>query len=344
MAGRFRLFFRKTRRYRMKILVAAMLCLLIFLTFVFSLGDKHSAFEAVYPVDYQLDIPTSREGLKELSVNASHVTLEIGMADDISQPRVQLFGKGYKNQFVKVDLKNTSCHIRLMNAKKMTPSKMTMRVLLPQSDLNKIQLQGEALNLHAERLRAGVLRTDVSTGYVAILDTKVNNLWVETVKAPIRLSGNRATSVETKSQTGSMTFLENTIQLIRADNQQAGIFFYNRGFLGQTLLTNKKGNITVLTQRLPYNILVDAQSGSQGSVAMKYTSRFWKNAQVIQQNKQTYVGSVGENQKHFLECQSDTGKIVIGLRQRYSDLDPYAKDYIYEKNNPYRIERATYTK
>lgn len=344
MAGRLQIFLKKTRRCQMGFLVVAILCLLVFLLLLFSLNDKEGAFEAIYHAPYQLEVPISRQGLTHLDIESSNVTLELGMADDIHKPVVQLFGKGYKEQSVKIDLKDTKCHIALKDVGKSTPQALTMRVLLPQSNLHEVKINGQLLNLHVEHLRASKLVANVDKGYVAIIDTKGNHLKVKTVSAPVRLSHNRMTFVETDTEKGSSTFIENHMNYLEAHSEQGSQFLYQRWLNKHYELNSQKGDVTVLSQYLPYNIFIDAQTTRKGSVSMRYQTRFWKETLETENNKHTYIGSVGGDTKHLLICKSESGHIDIGPRERYSPLDPFAKDYPFAAENPYRQERATYTK
>ena len=107
-------------------------------------------------------------------------------------------------------------------------------------------------------------------------------------------------------------------------------------------MNSENGDITMLSRNLPYNMLIQAQSN--GSVDIGYDGRYWKDADVVSDDGNIYIGSVGNNPDKFIQCISDGGNIYIGQRERYSDLDPYAADYPYSNDNPYMIERSTITK
>ena len=107
-------------------------------------------------------------------------------------------------------------------------------------------------------------------------------------------------------------------------------------------MNSENGDITMLSRNLPYNMLIQAQSN--GNVDIGYDGRYWKDADVVSDDGNIYIGSVGNNPDKFIQCISDGGNIYIGQRERYSDLDPYAADYPYSSDNPYMIERSTITK
>ena len=118
--------------------VAAVVCLLVFLVFNFSLNDRAGAFE-VRHADQQVEIPVTRDGLTDLSIDASSVRLEIGMVSSLTKPQVILSGERYSDQLAKVDLEGTSCAIELQNNKLSGDvGGLTMQVLLPQGDYNSI--------------------------------------------------------------------------------------------------------------------------------------------------------------------------------------------------------------
>ncbi|MDO4280739.1 MAG: DUF4097 family beta strand repeat-containing protein [Peptococcaceae bacterium] len=343
MDARIKYFLKKTRRYQALFVAVAVLCLLVFLVFNFSLNDRHGAFSTPSSNGQQLEIPLDRESLQRLSIEASNVKLELGMASSLSKPQVTVSGQGYTNQMAKVDIKDGNCVIRLLGDEADEES-LTMQVLLPQSDLESVTINGQAVNLHVDQLRVGYLGADIDGGYGYFANVKAKGIDVVTDGAPLRFADNRATSVSVDGDETSLTMLENKFEQVQTALDSGDIFVYNKRAHGQWQMDTVEGDITMLTQNLPYNLLIDAAVSGDGATDVSYEGRFWKDAQVVRETAQRYYGSVGNNPTKTISCTTDDGDIDIGKRARYSDMDPYASDYPYANTNPYLIERGTITK
>ncbi len=345
--ARIKLLLKKTRPLQLLFVVAAVVCLLVFLVFNFSLNDRAGAFE-VRHADQQVEIPVTRDGLTDLSIDASSVRLEIGMVSSLTKPQVILAGEGYDGQLAKVDLEGTRCTVRLEGENSSDVQDLTMQVLLPQSDYTSITIAGTSLDLHVEELRTGTLITQVgSDGYAYFAGVKADSVQIFS-HAPLRLYNNQIVSLVTVGGSGSVTFLENDIERVETQTESGGIFFYDTRVKGQWNLTSSSGDITMLSKNLPYNILVQASTMS-GQLDIGYEGRYWDDAQVTDLASVGAVNSgrivsVGNNPDKFIQAISDQGNISIGQRERYSDLDPYAADYPFADTNPYLIERSTITK
>lgn len=342
MDARIKLLLKKTRPFQLLFIVVAVVCLLVFLVFNFSLNDHSGAFETRHAAQ-QVEIPVTRDGLTDLTIEASGVQLEVGMVSSLSKPQVILAGNGYSDQIAKVDLEGTECTISLEGETVNDAKDLTMQVLLPQGDYTSISINGEALDLHVDDLRTNYLLAQIGdSGYGYIAHVKADSMQVVGGDTPLRFYGNKATSLMVSGDDGSVTFLENDFKRVDAETQSGGIFYYDTRVQGQWNLNSENGDITMLSRNLPYNMLIQAQSN--GSVDIGYDGRYWKDADVVSDDGNIYIGSVGNNPDKFIQCISDGGNIYIGQRERYSDLDPYAADYPYSSDNPYMIERSTITK
>lgn len=343
MDERIKLLLKKTRRFQFLAVVLAVVCLLVFLVLNFSWNEHNGAFEGSGHADKEVSIPLNREELENLQIDADDVTLEVGMVSNLTEPQVRLKGQGYTNQIAKVDIDGTDCNIAL-KGETASPEKLTMQVLLPQCDLNKVIINGSNVNLHVERLRGNYLGAKIDSGYGYITDVKVNGLEVIAMDNPIRLANNRASSVKIDSSVGSVTFMENSFDQVSVDNDEGGIFVYDKRAKGQWNLQSQTGDITVLSKNLPYNLLVQAKAEGNGKVNVGYNKRYWKDADIVKSSSSQYYGSAGNNPNKIVQCYTIDGNINVGQRERYSNLDPYTSDYPYAKANPYTVERSTKTK
>ena len=173
---------------------------------------------------------------------------------------------------------------------------------------------------------------------------KVKCFEANAINTPLRLYDNRAVQVNVKNSDKSVSFLENSFQQVNIETDAGSIFVYDNSINGQWALNSDTGDIAMLSKSLPYNILVDLETGKSANVHMDFNERFWKKADVIENKKNAYCGSVGENPNKIFICHSNAGQINIGKRTRYSELDPFKDEYPYAKINPYVIERATKSK
>ncbi len=344
MDERIKLLLKKTRRYQLLFVALAVVCLLVFLVFNFSLNDRAGAFD-VRQAKSQVEIPVTREGLTDLNIEASDVKLEVGMVSSLSKPQVILAGKGYSDQVAKVDLEGTKCTVSLQGSSPSDPEDLTMQVLLPQSDYASVIIYGSGLDLHVEDLRTGFLVTTVgNSGYAYFANIKADSMQVLNSGTPLRFYDNQATTLSVNGVSGSVTFLENDFERVDAATESGSMFCYDTRLKGQWNLQSESGDITMLTRNLPYNALIQASSTWGGQVDIGYKGRYWDEAQVTMLENGAYVGSVGNNPNKFIQAITGDGNISIGQRERYSDLDPYAGDYPYADTNPYLIERSTITK
>ena len=343
MDERIKLLLKKTRRFQFLAVVLAVACLLVFLVLNFSWNEHNGAFDGDSNVDKEVTIPLDRETLENLEIEANDVALEVGMVSNLTEPQVRLDGQGYTDQVAKVDIDGTDCSI-VLKGETASPEKLTMQVLLPQCDLKSVVINGSNVDLHVERLRSNFLGAALEGGYGYIADVKANGMEVIAMDNPIRLANNRASSVKVDSSMGSVTFMENAFEQVTAGNDEGGIFVYEQRAKGQWYLQSQTGDITVLSKNLPYNLLVEAKAEGNGKVDMGYSSRFWKKADIVRASGSQYYGSVGNNPNKIIQCYTIDGNVMVGQRERYSNLDPYAGDYPYAKENPYSVERSTKTK
>ncbi|MEE0509704.1 MAG: DUF4097 family beta strand repeat-containing protein [Peptococcaceae bacterium] len=342
MDARIKLLLKKTRPIQLLFIVVAVVCLLVFLVFNFSLNDHSGAFESRHAAQ-QVEIPATRDGLTDLTIEASGVQLEVGMVSSLSKPQVILAGNGYSDQLAKVDLEGTECTISLEGEAVKRAQDLTMQVLLPQGDYSSISINGENLDLHIDDLRTSYLIAQIDdSGYAYFANIKADSVQIVGGDTPLRFYNNQATSLVVSAGDGSVTYLENDFDRVDTETQSGGIFYYDTRVKGQWNLSSETGDITMLSRNLPYNLLIQAQSNS--SVEVGYDQRYWKDADVVSDDGSLYIGSTGNNPNKFIQCITDSGNIYIGQRERYSNLDPYAADYPYADNNPYMIERSTITK
>lgn len=335
---RIKLILKKTRPIQLLFVVVAVVCLLVFLVFNFSLNDRAGAFEVRHAAQ-QVEIPVTREGLTDISIDASNVQLEIGMVSSLTKPQVILAGKGYDSQTAKVDIDGTTCTVAL-EGNNSNAENLTMQVLLPQSDLTTVQINGEALDLHVEDLRTSCLTATVhSGGYAYFADVKADSMNIASNTTPIRFHDNQVAALTLIGGDASVTMLENHFERVDVETREGDIFSYDRRFEGQWDLQSARGDINVLTKNLPYNVTMQAFGDS---VDIGYDKRYWKDAKMADVNG-VVVATVGNNPDKILYAFTD-GVVSIGQRERYSDLDPYAGDYPFTDTNPYLIERSTITK
>lgn len=342
MDARIKLLLKKTRPLQLLFLVVAVVCLLVFLVFNFSMNDRAGAFE-VRQADQQVEIPVTRAGLTDLTIEASGVRLEVGMVSSLSKPQVILSGERYSDQIAKVDLEGTACTVALQNSKLSGDiNGLTMQVLLPQSDYHSITVNGAFLNLHVEDLRTNFLGANVgSDGYAYFADVKADRMVVSSEDSPLRFYDNQLAKLTAESSTGSVTFLENDIESADIETESGGVFCYNTRVNGQWNVESLTGDVTMLSKNLPYNLLIEAVGSN---VDIGYDSRYWKDADETILDTGLVITSVGNNPNKFIQVNAMAGNVVIGQRERYSDLDPYAADYPFADTNPYLIERSTITK
>lgn len=344
MDARIKLLLKKTRPLQLLFVVAAVVCLLVFLVFNFSLNDRAGAFEVRHAAN-QIEVPLSRSGLTDLSIEASGVRLEVGMVSSLSKPQVILAGEGYDGQVAKVDLEGTSCSIVLQGVSAKDVDALTMQVLLPQSDLRSVSIDGESLDLHVEDLRTNLLDVSVQdqylgSSYAYFADIKADNMIIRGNDTPLRFYDNQVAALTVASDDGSITFLENDFERVDAVTNSGNVFCYDTRVKGQWNVQSAVGDITMLSKNLPYNMTITAI----GDFDLGYDSRYWKDAEIIRYGDNNMsIATVGNNPDKIIQAASD-GKIIIGQRERYSDLDPYAADYPFADTNPYLIERSTITK
>lgn len=343
MAERLRYFLKKTRRYQLLFAALAVVCLLVFLVFNFSLNDRAGAFNTHAHVDQQVEVPMTRDGLETLNIEASNVKLEVGMVASLTKPQVILVGRGYEDQTAKVDLEGTACTVRLLdNPVPGRVEDLTMQVLLPECDLQNVSINGTGLNLHIEDLRTSVLQANVTdSGYAYFAGVKADSMQVAGGDTPLRFYDDNVSALTVAGGDGSLTFIENDLERVTAQTESGSIFCYDTRLKGQWDLRSEwDGDITMLSKNLPYNVLIEAA----GKLDLGYEGRYWKDADIVT----TYDGalttaSVGGDPDKYIQVSSG-GQITIGQRERYSDLDPYAADYPFAETNPYLIERSTITK
>lgn len=343
MIEKIRIILRKTRRFQALIVVLAALCLPVFLVFNFSLNEHYGAFNKHSVVAQEVNVPIKCSELKNLYIEASDIKLELGMVNSITEPKITLSGKGHTDQTVKVDLSDNSCSIHLEGLHA-NPNELTLQILLPQSKLNNVEINGKNVNLHVERLRSDYIKTASKDGYGYFRDLKVKGFEASVLNTPLRLFENRAVQVNIKGSDKSVSLLENNLQQINVETNDGQIFVYDYNMDGQWKLNSGNGDITMLTKKLPYDMLLDLNTAKSAKVNMNFKERFWKRADIVEQTKSAYYGSVGRNPTKVIVCQSDNGKISIGKRTRYSELDPFKDEYPYANVNPYEIERSTKVK
>lgn len=343
MDERIKLLLKKTRRFQFFAVVLAVACLLVFLVLNFSWNEHNGAFNGNRHVDKEVTVPLDRALLQSLNIEADDVTLEIGMVSNLTEPQIRLDGQGYSNQVAKVDIDGSKCNI-VLQGENASPKDLTMQVLLPQCNLKSMVINGSNLDLHVERLRTSFFAAALEGGYGYVTDVKADGMEVVAIDNPMRLSNNRASSVKIDSRLGSVTFLENSFEQVSAGNDEGGIFVYDKRAKGQWFLQSQEGDITVLSKNLPYNLLIEAKAEGNGKVGMGYNGRFWKDADVVHASNRQYYGSVGNNPNKIIQCYTVDGNVMVGQRERYTDLEPYASDYPYAKVNPYIVERSTKTK
>lgn len=322
MDARIKILWRKTRWVWLGIVAAALLCLGVFLILNFSLKDAHGPFEGTH-LPYSLEVPLTRSEFDQLNIEASDVRLEVAMANNINKLQIGLYGPAYDNQSVNVSVRDGTCEILYDAQPGDAADALTLRVLVPQNQLQAMQIRGDALDLDLSHMRSNQLVVENQTGSLAFNKVNANALKVETAHAPVRVENSFITQIALTNESGNTTLRQNDCRLVQADSQTGDVFIYNDTWRGQWQIASESGSITGVTKRLPYNVMIDAAS-EQGQVGVGYHTRYWKKPDLVQQNEQSYVGSTGNNPANALTLRTLNGTIMVEKRGRYTDIDPFS--------------------
>lgn len=322
MDARIKIFWRKTRWLWFGFVAASVLCLGVFLLLNFSLKDAHGPFEGAH-MPYTLDVPLTRSETDQLAIAASDVRLEVAMVNNINALQIGLYGSGYSDQRVDVNVREGRCDIRYAPRSGDSPETLTLRVLIPQNDLQSVQIEGNELDLDLARLRSRQVEIVNQSGLLSLNKIKANALKVETNNAPIRLENSFITQARISEGQGDITLRQNDCRLMQVDSEEGNVFVYNDTWRGQWDISTENGSIQGITKRLPYNVMIEAIS-EQGQVQVGYETRYWKKADLVERNEQFYLGSTGNNPANALNFQTGRGDISVEKRSRYTDTDPFS--------------------
>lgn len=337
MGKHLKILLKKAKGFLFIYIALCALSVIAFAVINFSFNEHSAAFEAKEKPQYQLDIPFNRDDIKQFEVEANHAKLEIGMANNIDKPKIMIYDKNYKGQHIKTDVKGKKCLISLEGVTS-SSSSLCIRVLLPQNQLEKLEIKGEDLDLDLDRMRANFIRVKINDGYAYMANVNTNLLEAFSVKAPLRLYNNRIAKLDADVKKGSTTLIENKINFIDYQAKEGDVFSYSRKIDGEWSFETSKGDIQFVTQTLPYNLMIDAIGEK---VKVNYDKRFWKEPDIVEKSSHQFQGSVGHHVTAMIHAKTALGKIEIGKRERYTNLDPYQQDYPFDKENPYIIERGT---
>lgn len=317
---RIKVLWRKSRKLRIGLVLAGLLCLGIFLVLNFSLRDSNGPFPW-QDQPYHVQIPLDRNQLSELEVQAENVRLEVGMVNNINKIQVSLSGSGYSNQDVSVDVRDEICQVAYAPAPGDSPENLSLRILIPQNDLKNVEIISSTADLHLAGIRADRVQVVNPQGQSLLENINSHLLQVETLDAPTTIQDSFVTQLVFQGQSAPLSLRENTFRKVQAQNASGPIFVFGDSWRGQWELATETGDITTLTRRLPYSLLIQAQS-LDGKAEIGYRARYWKDVR-SQEDDQTYYGGVGNNPANSLTLLSAAGDIHVDQRQRDSDTNPY---------------------
>lgn len=320
MDPRLKVLWRKSKKLRIGLALAGLLSLGLFLILNFSLKDSQGPF-AWQDQPYRLNVPLSRNELTDLNIQAENVRLEVAMVNNIKDIQVSLSGPAYDQQDVAVDIRDKVCDIVFASSPGDNPENLSLRVLIPQNDLIRVGVEGEGLDLHLARIRADQVNVASPSGHILLEEINSHRLFVMTKTAKSAINRSFVTHLTYQGGAGDLSLRENTFRKVQAKTTTGPIFVFGDTWRGQWDLISEVGDITGITRRLPYNLLIQAHSPG-GQTEVGYDTRYWKDARP-QKDGTSYFGGVGNNPSHSLTLLTG-GHILVDQRGRDTDIDPYA--------------------
>lgn len=317
--ARIRILFHKTRFLWIGFLVLAVLALIAFVVLNLTFNKPAGAFEKV-KAPYTLEIPASPRSFERLSIDAPDVNLEVGMTSAVKKPTAYLYGKNYTNQKVVADLNQDRVHIQYKPThRRANEGRLTMRVLLPETDLRNVRITGDQGNVHIDHLRTDGLSLKKGNGRLTLKRINADCAEIFYKKGNVRMEDNRVSDFQLNGVSGEMILRNNVMRQLDVESKEGSIFLYTPNFKGNTKIKTDEGHITAVTKRLPWSLLISAKASGDGDVQVNYHKRFWKKPDVILKNKQAWQGAVGDNPRTILTLQTKDGHITVDQRNRYTD-------------------------
>lgn len=328
--ARLRIITHKLRFVFIGLLAMVLLSLAAFLLLNWSLRDATGGF-AHQSMAYSVSPDVGSRDLDKLDIKASGMRVEVGMASGINRLEVGLYGEGYVGQKPTIDINGhhvtINCDRMHKHSSESTDtenemtSPLTMRVLIPEDSLRQVRVDASlGASTDIRHLRTDRLEVNNSHGHVRVCDVNANVLMLAARSSDVRAEDNRITHVTIAGDEQPMTLRNNHFKLMEVVSGSGDVFIYGPTVRGQNRVMTETGAITVVTKRLPWSLMIDAEARQNGDVHMNYHKHLWKNPDVIDADAHMWRGSVGNNPANSLELTTADGHITIEKRGRYTDI------------------------
>ncbi len=300
--------------------VLAIISLLAFLLLNASFRNASGAFDR-QSMAYMVSPDIGAKDIERIEVDASNIPVEIGMASNINKLRVGLYGDGYVNQKVKVDVAGDRVVIHYPEKKQKRYTKdLTMRIMIPQDSLRELSIKSEKLNLNMDDMRADSVKINCSDGALRLMNINANEMLVEAGDASVRAEDNYVTQFVLLGGKKDVILRNNKNKLLETFTESGNVFLYGTTWRGQYRVMTSTGHITAVSKRLPWSLMISANALGTGDVKMNYDRRFWKKPDIVEANAHTWRGSVGNNPSNAFDFVTEDGHITIQERERYTDV------------------------
>ncbi len=328
--ARLRIITHKLRFVFIGLLAVALLSLAAFLLLNWSLRDASGAFQR-QSMAYAISPDVGSRDLNKLDIKATGMRVEIGMAGGINRLQVGLYGEGYVGQKPTIDINGGHVTVACErmhkqdsaapDSKEADTSALTLRVLIPEDSLRQVRVNAElGASTDIRHLRTDRLEVNNSHGHVRVCDVNANVLMLAARSSDVRAEDNRITHVTIAGDEQPMTLRNNHFKLMEVVNGSGDVFIYGPTVRGQNRVMTETGAITVVTKRLPWSLMIDAEASQNGDVRMNYHKRLWNHPDIIDADAHVWRGSVGNNPANSLELITADGHITIEKRGRYTDI------------------------
>lgn len=316
-------------RYKLRFVVIGLVLLavgsvVLFCLLNLSFGNKSGAFERT-SMKYELAPEVAADALERLDIDATDVRLELGMASNIRHLQIGMYGKDYKKQKVTVHIKGGRVSVAYPKNSAKAPKDLTLRIMIPQGSLRQVQIVGEQLPMHIERLRTDRLLIRNGEGDILMKEVNANRVEAAATEGDLRLEKNIISQLTLQSGYGTTTLRNNKTRLCVVAGEQGDVRLFAPNWQGQTIVQTNGGNITAVSRHTPWSLMIDAQTGG-GSVHIDYDKARWKHPDIIEKGRDHWTGSVGNNPANALTLESGDGNITVAKRGRYTDTFSTDKD------------------
>lgn len=320
MDARLRIMRHKMRFLLIGFAALAVVSLLAFVLLNWSFKNASGAFDR-QSMAYSISPEIGPKEIERIEVDSPGIPVEIGMASNINTLKVGLYGEGYVDQKVRVDVAGDRVVIHYPHEErhKSKTQNLTMRVMIPQDSLREVAVKGEQLKLNMDNLRADSVRVNCDSGNLRLMNINANTLDVEAGDANVRAEDNFVTRFLLIGGKKDVILRNNKNKLLEVFTDAGDVFLYGPTWRGQCRVLTSTGHITAVSKRLPWSLMISAQATGTGDVRMNYDRRFWKKPQIIKADSNNWQGSVGNNPANSLEFITEDGHITIQERERYTD-------------------------